>query len=163
MVSWINLSWHVYQLQKKLLHETNNATLLLYSHLYVHNLQVKTFNRMEELRSTFCRVIHSLVAKVEKAAAFWLIKTFENLAFGGSTILAVWPDLAIYWTLSNFLKPLATMHLPKSPTFWGNFCKGVKIFNISREIIFRQLFRNLAIFFWSHWILGTLLNVSAKW
>ena len=28
----------------------------------------------------------------------------------------------------NFLKPLATIKLPKSPTFLGNFCKGVKIF-----------------------------------
>ena len=52
---------------------------------------------------------------------------------------AVWPDWAIYWTLGNFLKPLAIIDLPKSPTFFGNFCKGVKIFNFSCEIIFRQL------------------------
>ena len=35
----------------------------------------------------------------------------------------VWPDWAIYWTLGNFLKPLATINLPKSPPFLGNFCK----------------------------------------
>ena len=29
----------------------------------------------------------------------------------------VWPDWAIYWTFGNFLKPLATINLPKSPTF----------------------------------------------
>ena len=29
----------------------------------------------------------------------------------------VWPDWAIYWTLGNFLKPLATINLPKFPTF----------------------------------------------
>ena len=51
----------------------------------------------------------------------------------------VWPDWAIYWTLGNFLKPLATIKLPKSSTFLGNFCKGVTIFNFSNEIIFGQL------------------------
>ena len=53
---------------------------------------------------------------------------------------AVWPDLAIYWTLDNFSKPVAIISLPKSPTFLGNFCKGVKIFNFSSEIIFGQPF-----------------------
>ena len=85
----------------------------------------------------------------------------------------VWPDLAIYWTLGNFLKPLATNNLPKSPTFLGNFCKGVKIFNFSSEIIFRQLLLKFGDFFWSHWrqyreflsfsmvvFLDTLLNVN---
>jgi len=41
--------------------------------------------------------------------------------------------------LGNFLKPLATIILPKSPTFLGNFCKGVKIYHFSSEIIFGQL------------------------
>ena len=41
----------------------------------------------------------------------------------------VWPDWAIFWTLGNFSKPLATINLPKSPTFLGNFCKGVKIYH----------------------------------
>ena len=41
----------------------------------------------------------------------------------------VWPDWAIYWTLGNFSKPFATINLPKSPTFLGNFSKGVKTFN----------------------------------
>ena len=39
----------------------------------------------------------------------------------------------------QLLKPLATINLPQSPLFLGNFCKGVKIFNISSEIIFGQL------------------------
>ena len=38
----------------------------------------------------------------------------------------VWPDLATYWTLGNFLKAVATITLPKSPTFLGNFSKIVK-------------------------------------
>jgi len=49
------------------------------------------------------------------------------------------PDWLIYWTLGKFLKPLATINLPKSPTFLGNFGKGVKIYHFSSEIIFGQL------------------------
>ena len=55
-------------------------------------------------------------------------------------LLAVWPDLAIYWTLGNFLKPLATIKLPQYPPFLGNFCKAVKIIHFSSETIFGQLF-----------------------
>ena len=36
-------------------------------------------------------------------------------------------------------KPFATIYLPKSPTFVGNCCKGVKIFDFSIEIIFGQV------------------------
>ena len=42
----------------------------------------------------------------------------------------VWSDWVIYWNLGNFLKPLATINLPKSPTILGNFFS---------EIIFGQL------------------------
>ena len=41
---------------------------------------------------------------------------------------AVWPDWAIYWTLQQLI-------CPKSPTFLGNFGKGVKIYIFSSEII----------------------------
>ena len=41
--------------------------------------------------------------------------------------------------LGNFFKPLATIHLPKSPTFLANFCKWVKIYHFSTEIIFGQI------------------------
>ena len=51
----------------------------------------------------------------------------------------VGPDWAIYWTLGNFSKSVATINLSKSPTFLGNFCKGVKIYHFSGEIIFGQL------------------------
>ena len=57
----------------------------------------------------------------------------------GCGSVAVWPDWAIYWTLGNFSKTLASIILPKSPTFLGYFCKGVKILNFSSEIIFGQL------------------------
>ena len=38
--------------------------------------------------------------------------------------------------LGKFLNPLASINLPKYPTFLGNFCKGVKIYHFSSEIIF---------------------------
>ena len=63
----------------------------------------------------------------------------------------VWPDWAIFWTLGNFLKPLATINLPQSPPFLGNFCKGVKIIHFSSETILGNFYRHLAIFIWSHW------------
>ena len=66
--------------------------------------------------------------------AFNICKQF--LAYHCGT---VWPDWVIYWTLVNFLKPLATINLPKSLTFFGNFCKGVKIYHFSSEIIFGKL------------------------
>ena len=44
-----------------------------------------------------------------------------------------------FLTLGNFIKPLAAINLSKSPTFLGKFCKGVKIFHFSSEIIFGQL------------------------
>ena len=53
--------------------------------------------------------------------------------------------------LGNFLKPLATIILPESPTFLGNYCKGVKINHFSFEIFFGQLLLKFGDFFWSHW------------
>ena len=46
----------------------------------------------------------------------------------------MWPDWAIYWTLDNFLNTLATINLPKSPTFLGNFCKCVKLCKFKANI-----------------------------
>ena len=72
----------------------------------------------------------------------WLINIRRKKMVLNRTSLmsdAVWPDWAIYLTLGNFLKPLATINLPKSLTFLGNICKGVKIYYFSSEIIFVQL------------------------
>ena len=60
---------------------------------------------------------------------------------------AVWPDWTIFCTLGKFLKPLTTINLPESPTFLGNFCKGVKIYHLSREIIFGQLLQTFGEFY----------------
>ena len=49
--------------------------------------------------------------------------------------------LGIFWTLRKFLKPLATIILLKFLTFLGNFCKCIKIYHFSSEIIYGQLWR----------------------
>ena len=54
-------------------------------------------------------------------------------------IYPVWPDCVIYCTLGNFSKHVATINLPKLPSLLSNFCKGIKIFHFSSEIIFGQL------------------------
>ena len=61
-----------------------------------------------------------------------------------------------FCTLGNFLQPFATMNLPKSPTFLGNFSKGAKIIHFSNEIIFGNFYRHLAIFIWSRCSLPTM-------
>ena len=75
---------------------------------------------------------------IKKLVEIWFFCQLSRLELK-CYIAAVWPDWAIYWTLGNFLRPLATINLPKSPTFLGNFCKGDKIYNFSSEIIFGQL------------------------
>ena len=57
---------------------------------------------------------------------------------------------AIFWTLGNFLKPLATNTLPKSCTFLGNFCKGAKIYHFLVKPFLGNFYRDLAIIIWSH-------------
>ena len=47
--------------------------------------------------------------------------------------------------LDKFLKALATINLPKSPTFFGNFCEGVKIYHFSSESFLGNFYRHLAI------------------
>ena len=72
----------------------------------------------------------------------------------------VWPDWAIYLTLGNFSKPQATIIFPTTPTFLGNFCKGVKICNLSSEIIFGQLLQTFGDFYWSHCWVKSFANVA---
>ena len=61
-------------------------------------------------------------------------------------LLPVWPGWAIYWTLGNFSKPVATLTLLKCPLFFVNLCKGFKSFNFSSEIIFGQLLDTFGLF-----------------
>ena len=59
---------------------------------------------------------------------------------------AMWPYWAIYWTLGNFLKPLATIILPKPLTFLGNFCGGVKSIIFLVKSFLGNFNKHLAIF-----------------
>ena len=40
-----------------------------------------------------------------------------------------------------FLKPLATINLPQSSPFLGNYCKGVKIIHFISETFFGQILK----------------------
>ena len=62
----------------------------------------------------------------------------------------MWLDWVIYFTLGNFLKPVATNILPKSPTFLGNFGKGGKLFHFYAEIIKLATFKNMWQLFTGH-------------
>ena len=55
------------------------------------------------------------------------------------TVAASVTRLGDFLHFGQLLTPLATINLPKSPTFLGNFCKGVKIYHLSSEINFGQL------------------------
>ena len=68
---------------------------------------------------------------------FWLVFMPGQVVVVGTPISVT--RLGIFWTLGNFLKPLSTINLPKSPTFLGIFSNGVKIYYFSSEIIFGQL------------------------
>ena len=50
----------------------------------------------------------------------------------------------------QLFKPVETISMPKSPTFLGDFCKGVKIFNYSSEIIFWATFIHIWQLFTGH-------------
>ena len=66
------------------------------------------------------------------------------------TCWTVWLDWVIYWTLGKFLKPLATINLPKSLTFLGKFVKVAKSIIFLVPSFLENFYRHLAIFFWSH-------------
>ena len=64
----------------------------------------------------------------------------------------VWPDCAIYWTLGNFSKPVATI---KSTTFLGTFLK------VSKSFIF--LVKSfLVTFHWSHCLAHSHEGIAVK-
>ena len=67
----------------------------------------------------------------------------------------VWPDWAIYYTLGNFSKLVATISLPKSPTFQEIFCKSF-IFLV--KSLLDNFYRHLATLYWS-----CLINSGVVW
>ena len=88
-----------------------------------------------------------------------MLELFHQKQSSKAYLWTVWPDWAINWTLGNCLKPLATIYLPTLPTFLGNFCQCVKIFNFSSEIIFGQLLLTFVDFFWSQ---GVMIRLTSR-
>ena len=89
------------------------------------------------IRKILSTKLYLILIKIKEKEAndVLYLQSLPNLA----RVVASVTRLRIYWTLGNFLKALATINLPKSPTFLGNFCKGVKIYHFYNEIIFGQL------------------------
>ena len=84
---------------------------------------------IQKRRRKFCK---ELVGR-KKILIFYL--SFFSSSLTHSCLLAVWPDLVIFCTLGNFLKPLATINLPKSLTLLGNFRIGVKSYHFGATFI----------------------------
>ena len=83
------------------------------------------------------KVCYKSIAYLHLLIASWIKIILNKMA--PRELRPVWPDFAIYWTLGNFLRPLATINLPKSPTFLRKFCEVVKINHFTGKIIIGQL------------------------
>ena len=83
-----------------------------------------------------------------------LVPFYENLRLknGGFEFHLTLPLFSVtrlgdFFNFGNFLRPLATNNLPKSPTFLGSFCKVLKFYHFSSEIILGQLLKTFGEFF----------------
>ena len=63
----------------------------------------------------------------------------------------------------NFLKPLATIILPKSHAFLGNSCKGAKIFNFFQWNHFWATLIDIWRFFSGHSVSRSVIPLQSKW
>ena len=93
-----------------------------------------------------------LTFKLRSLPLVWYTTWWLDLSCRGCKIswmlrsYPVWPDWAIYWTLGNFLKPLATNNLSKSPTFLAIFVKVLKSIIFLVKSFLGNFYRHLAIF-----------------
>ena len=80
---------------------------------------------------------------------------------------SVWPDWAIYCTLGSFSKPVATIILPKLPTFLGKLSEAVKIFHFNIEYHFWATFIDIWRLFTGHTALdaewGLWISEAKAW
>ena len=81
-------------------------------------------------------------------------------------------DILCEWGAISFRRTLMigllvssnpTISLPKSTTFLGNFCKGVKNYHFSSKIILGNFYRHLETFYWSHWLPCLIHLKSTMW
>ena len=92
--------------------------------------------------------------KVWREKDFFEMRLKIGRVQGSSTTTSV-TRLGDLLDFGQLLKPMATILLPKSPAFLGNYFKGVKIYHISSEIVFEQHLLTFGDFFWSHWLQPT--------
>ena len=111
------------------------------------------FDRLFHLTRLLCtNRLWSLVAKLvtspllqrnkiyvgnHRGHAAWVLLSKNSLEC--IIIVASVTRLDDFLYFGQLLKPLETINWPNSSTFLGNFCKGVKIYHFSGEIIFGQL------------------------
>ena len=74
----------------------------------------------------------------------------------------VWPDWAIYWALGKFLKRLATIDLPKSPTFLGKFLLSCRNLSFCQWNYFWATFIDIWRFFYGHTGYSCCLRLKSK-
>ena len=101
------------------------STSLLANHCVSYLLQQQ--QQQQQMRRTSERwIAHpNKILAANEEEVLYLKLSFEALMYLQPTYLpgktslshSVWPDWAIYWTLGNLFKPLATIKLFKSPTF----------------------------------------------
>ena len=111
-------------------------------------------------RQNYTKWFCSICLQIHKRNYFASFTHIANMVYLFDTygLLPGWPDWAIYWTLGHFLKPFATINLPKSSTFLVNSCQGVKIIHFLVKSFLGNFYRHLAIFIWSHWLLPKNTN-----
>ena len=106
--------------------------------------------------------------------SFKILTKWQNFAKSGHTDFecthcccwwSVCTDWAIFCSLGNHSKPVATIILSILPTLLGNFCKGIKIIHFSSEIILGNFDWHLAIYIWSHcwWWIHFLTETKNIW
>ena len=79
---------------------------------------------------------------------------------------SVWPDSAIYWTLGNFSKLLATISLPKSLTFLGDLFIDIWRFFTGHTAQIVKMFQSghaAHVEKWSEQIDQSKNNYKTKW
>ena len=62
----------------------------------------------------------------------------------------------------TLFKAFANNYLPKTPTFFSNFCKGAKSLIFLVKSFWGNFYRHLAIIFWSHWLLATVVHLAVN-
>ena len=118
-------------------------TLCLSQHTYsltiIKRPKIKSGRRGGQVVSVFAFYRWSEFKSGEYYSCFWKICVLISTKVNKRRLWFNVTRLGDFFNFGPLLKPLATIILPKSPTFLGNFSKVVKIYHFSSKIIFGQL------------------------